>query len=58
MLSHQNKQSDYAASNFTQLNDYRFGKHIGQGSYAVVKLATHKLTGVVVAIKVYEKFRM
>jgi hypothetical protein len=58
MLSHQKLQSEFSASNFTQLNDYRFGKHIGQGAYAIVKLATHKLTGAVLAIKVYEKFKL
>ena len=58
MLNYQKTQSEYAASNYTQLNDYRFGRHIGQGAYATVKLATHKLTGAVLAIKVYEKFRL
>lgn len=30
-------QSDYAAMNFTQIGDYKFGKHLGAGAYASVK---------------------
>ena len=51
-------QSEFGSSNLTQITDYRFGKYIGQGAFAVVKLATHKLSGATVAIKVYEKFKL
>jgi hypothetical protein len=34
---------------------YNIGKILGQGSFATVKEATHKLTGSVVAIKIIEK---
>jgi len=37
------------------LDDYSIGKQLGQGAYAVVKLAVHKPTGRYVAVKVYEK---
>ena len=35
--------------------DFQVGLQIGQGSFATVKRATHKLTGHVVALKLYEK---
>jgi serine/threonine protein kinase len=50
--------SEYGASNLTQITDYRLGKHLGSGAYASVKKATHKLTGMVLAIKIYEKFKL
>ena len=50
--------AEYGATNYTQIADYRFGKYIGQGAFAIVKLATHKLTGGILAIKVYEKFKL
>jgi serine/threonine protein kinase len=50
--------SEYGASNLTQITDYRLGRHLGAGAYASVKKATHKLTGMVLAIKVYEKFKL
>jgi serine/threonine protein kinase len=31
---------------------------LGTGAYASVKLATHRATGMVVAIKVYEKHKL
>jgi tRNA A-37 threonylcarbamoyl transferase component Bud32 len=40
------------------LDDYNITKNLGQGSYAVVKLATHKKSNVRVAIKVYEKVKL
>ena len=33
-------------------------KILGQGSYAVVKLATHKKTNCKVAIKIYDKVKL
>ena len=52
------QDSEYNASNYTQITDYQIGKHLGSGAYASVKLATHKPTGLVLAIKVYEKFKL
>lgn len=40
------------------LDDYSIGKQLGQGAYAVVKLAVHKATGRHVAVKVYEKYKL
>ncbi|MCQ2817622.1 MAG: serine/threonine-protein kinase [archaeon] len=37
------------------LEDYIIGNEIGKGSYAVVKLAYHKINGIKVAIKIYDK---
>lgn len=31
---------------------------LGQGAYASVKQATHKESGMVVAIKIYDKFKL
>ena len=42
----------------TQISDYRLGRHLGQGSYASVKQAVHVETGLILAIKVYEKFNL
>lgn len=36
-------------------NNYEIGKVLGFGSYAVVRLGTHKQSGALVAIKTYEK---
>lgn len=38
-----------------RVEDYAFGKVIGQGAYAAVKMGTHKHTQQIVAIKTYEK---
>ena len=51
-------QSEYAALNFTQIGDYRLGKHLGQGAYASVKQAVHRATGMLLAIKIYDKFKL
>eukprot|EP00924_Labyrinthula_sp_SR-Ha-C_P009176 snap_masked-scaffold_2-processed-gene-15.9-mRNA-1 protein AED:0.20 eAED:0.25 QI:0/-1/0/1/-1/1/1/0/696 len=34
---------------------YQFGKTLGQGSFGIVKLAHHRITGHKVAIKIYDK---
>jgi len=52
------------ANNNNQMNNeqcldmYRFERILGQGSYAVVKLAVDKNTNEKVAIKTYEKLRL
>jgi serine/threonine protein kinase len=37
---------------------YSFGKVVGTGSFAKVRVARHKLTGMHVAIKTYEKAKI
>jgi len=36
---------------------YSFGKILGQGSFGVVRAATHKITGLKVGVKVYDKVK-
>jgi hypothetical protein len=38
--------------------DYSLSSHLGAGAYANVKQAFHKSTGMVVALKIYEKFKL
>ncbi len=58
MLHKRSNESEYGASNYTQITDYIIGRHLGSGAYASVKMATHKPTGMILAIKVYEKFKL
>lgn len=44
--------------NYTNITEYQQGVLLGQGNYAAVKQATHKATGMVVAIKIYDKFKL
>lgn len=44
--------------NYTTINQYQVGASLGQGNYAQVKAAVHKETGFVVAIKIYDKFKI
>jgi hypothetical protein len=44
--------------NYTQIADYKLGLHLGAGAYASVKQAIHKQTGLVAAIKIYDKFKL
>jgi len=44
--------------NFTQIGDYKFGKHLGAGAYASVKQAVHTATGMITAIKIYDKLKL
>jgi len=46
------------SSSQANLNQYRIDKVLGQGSYAVVKLAIDKTDGKKVAIKTYEKYKL
>ena len=41
-----------------RIEDYKFIKEIGKGSYAAVKSAVHKSTGRKYAIKIYEKYKL
>ncbi len=40
------------------IGDYQVTNHLGAGAYANVKQAVHKATGMIVAIKIYEKFKL
>lgn len=40
------------------MNQYILGSNLGQGAYAQVKSAIHKETGKMVAIKIYDKFKL
>lgn len=51
-------QSEFSAMNFTQIGDYKIGRHLGSGSYASVKQAIHKATGMLTAIKIYDKCKL
>lgn len=50
--------TEFNASNYTTIGDYQIGKHLGVGAYASVKQAIHKPTGMLTAIKIYEKFKL
>jgi MAP/microtubule affinity-regulating kinase len=41
-----------------KIEDYKFVKEIGKGSYATVKSAIHKTSGKKYAIKIYEKYKL
>ena len=44
--------------NYTNITEYQIGKLLGNGAYACVKAATHKTSGMKLAIKVYDKFKL
>lgn len=44
--------------NFTQIADYQLGLHLGAGAYASVKQAVHKKSGLLAAIKIYDKYKL
>jgi serine/threonine protein kinase len=46
------------ALNYSSVTEYQLGSLLGQGNYAQVKQAVHKATGMVVAIKIYDKFKL
>ena len=50
--------SEFGASNFTQISDYKIGKHLGAGNYASVRQAIHKPTGMLLAIKIYDRYKL
>ena len=41
-----------------KIEDYKFIKEVGKGSYAIVKSAIHISTGYKYAIKIYEKYKL
>lgn len=46
------------ALNITSIKEYRMGKMLGQGAYAIVREAVHVETGFRVAIKSYDKYKL
>lgn len=40
------------------MNEYKLGKLLGQGAYAVVREAVHVETGFRVALKIYDKYKL
>lgn len=40
------------------IRDYKLGRQLGKGAYAVVKLCTDKSTKELLAMKVYEKYKL
>ena len=40
------------------VKDYKFGRQIGKGAYAIVKLVTDRSSNEIMAMKIYEKFRL
>lgn len=40
------------------VKDYKIGRQIGKGAYAVVKLVTDRYTNEILAMKVYEKYKL
>ena len=52
------KQFDNSSLDLDNLLDYTIWSDLGRGSYAVVKLATHKFSGKKFAIKIYENSKL
>ena len=50
--------AEFPSTNFTQMGDYRLGRHLGAGSYASVKQAVHRASGLQTAIKIYDKTKL
>ena len=44
--------------NYTEVGEYRMGKLLGQGAYAMVREAVHIETGFMVAMKIYDKYKL
>lgn len=53
-----NPDAFIGALNYTSMNEYRLGKMLGQGAYAMVREAIHLKTGHTVAIKIYDKYKL
>ena len=57
-LESKKSSNEYSATNYTSISDYSVLKHLGKGAYGWVTKAIHKETQMVLAIKVYEKFKL
>ena len=44
--------------NYSSIGDYKLGKVLGQGAYAVVKEGYHRVSNQLVAIKIYDKYKL
>ena len=53
-----NSDAFVGALNYTTMNEYRLGRMLGQGAYAMVREAMHIQTGYYVAIKIYDKYKL
>ena len=53
-----NADAFVGALNYTTMNEYRLGRMLGQGAYAMVREALHIQTGHTVAIKIYDKYKL
>ena len=53
-----NEKDFIKTPNYTKLSEYRLGKMLGQGAYAIVREALHIETGYTVAIKIYDKYKL
>ena len=47
--------SEFGATNYTNINDYEFLRHLGSGAYGMVQEVIHRPTGMKLALKQYEK---
>eukprot|EP00347_Sterkiella_histriomuscorum_P008081 403346444 len=57
--SDQNVQnSEFGAFNITNISEYKLGKVLGQGAYAVVKEGVHRTLGSSLAVKIYDKYKL
>ena len=52
------KMTFVGALNYTNLGNYKMMNVLGQGANAIVREATHIDTGLNVAIKIYDKFKL
>ena len=43
---------------YTKIEDYKFGRTLGQGAYAIVKECVYKNSGKTVAIKQYDRAKL
>ena len=46
------------ALNYTSVEEYKLGKMLGQGAFAMVREAYHVDTGYKVAVKIYDKYKL
>jgi serine/threonine protein kinase len=53
-ISDANIQTQFSS----KMSDYVLGKEIGKGAFSIVKQCLHKPTGLKLAIKIYEKFKL
>ena len=52
------EKSGFKATNYTNIQDYKMGTHLGNGAFGAVFKAIHKATEMQVAIKSYEKVKL